>query len=285
MMLQEMGLGPLWVRRERPTADETAPEANAAELPVAPLNSVITEPEIVVSPSSQLQVLTPQDKPFAEAAVPASLPVAAPSPMIEVEPVPASESGERRERIAAMDWQQLVEGIRSCTACDLCQTRTQAVPGVGDVEADWLVVGEAPGAEEDKQGEPFVGRAGQLLDNMLAAVGLKRGRGVYIANVLKCRPPNNRDPLPEEIAACRPWLQRQIELVQPRVMLGVGRHAANTLLGSDERVGQLRGTVHDVSGIPLVVTYHPAYLLRSPAEKARAWQDLLLARSTLGKLP
>lgn len=196
-------------------------------------------------------------------------------------PTHALAAGGRQADIARMDWDALTQGIRQCQACGLCKSRTQAVPGTGDRQARWLLVGEAPGAEEDRQGEPFVGRAGQLLDNMLAALQLRRGQGVYIANVLKCRPPGNRDPELDEIAACRPWLLRQIELIAPSIIVCVGRHAAQTLLASDAPVGQLRGHVHDFNGIPLVVTYHPAYLLRSPERKAVAWQDLLLARRSL----
>ncbi|MFP4695252.1 uracil-DNA glycosylase, partial [Thiohalospira sp.] len=162
---------------------------------------------------------------------------------------------------------------------------TRTVFGVGDRAADWLVVGEAPGAEEDRRGEPFVGRAGELLDAMLAALGLARGDGVYIANILKCRPPRNRDPQPAEVAACSPYLRRQIELIGPGVILAVGRIAANNLLGREARLGELRGRVHHhpETGTPVVVTYHPAYLLRNPADKARAWADLRLARRTLAE--
>ncbi len=179
---------------------------------------------------------------------------------------------------ASLDWPELEAAVAACTACALHRGRTQTVFGVGDRAADWLIVGEAPGAEEDRRGEPFVGRAGKLLDAMLAAIGLDRGR-VFIANVLKCRPPDNRDPRPEEAAACAGYLHRQIALLRPRLILAVGRVAAHHLLDTDEKVGRLRGTVHrhEPSGLPLVVTYHPAYLLRSPAQKRKAWDDLLLA--------
>jgi DNA polymerase len=155
------------------------------------------------------------------------------------------------------------------------------VPGVGDVAAKWLFVGEAPGAEEDAQGEPFVGQAGRLLDSMLKALGLVRGADVYIANVLKCRPPNNRTPTADEVAACRPYLDRQIALIAPGVIVALGKSAANTLLESDATIGSLRGRVHAYCNVPLVVTYHPAYLLRTLQDKAKAWDDLLLARRTL----
>lgn len=185
--------------------------------------------------------------------------------------------------VATLGWEALEERVAGCTACSLHQGRSRTVFGVGDSAADWLVVGEAPGAEEDRRGEPFVGPAGQLLDTMLTALGLARGQGVYIANGIKCRPPENRDPTPDERATCAPYLVRQIELVQPRVILAVGRVAAQQLLGRDEPLGRLRGQVHGwgESGIPLVVTYHPAYLLRQPGEKARAWTDLKRARDAM----
>jgi len=175
------------------------------------------------------------------------------------------------------DWQGLRETVSGCTRCPLHESRTQTVFGVGDQKADWMIIGEAPGAEEDRRGEPFVGRAGKLLDEMLRAVGLGRDR-VFIANILKCRPPNNRDPKPEESAQCRGYLERQIALVQPRVILAVGRIAAQLLLDTDTPVGRLRGSIHHLDDIPLVVTYHPAYLLRSPSQKRKSWDDLCLAR-------
>lgn len=178
-------------------------------------------------------------------------------------------------------WESLRSEVLACTKCALHASRTQGVFGVGNREAQWLVVGEAPGAEEDRRGEPFVGRAGHLLDAMLKAIGLSRGRNVYIANVLKSRPPGNRDPKPEEVAACLPYLMRQIELLRPRVMLAVGRIAAQNLLATDAPLGRLRGKVHHFGELntPLIVTYHPAYLLRTPGDKRKAWEDLKFARS------
>jgi len=178
-------------------------------------------------------------------------------------------------------WESLRSEVLACTKCALHGSRTQGVFGVGNREAQWLVVGEAPGAEEDRRGEPFVGRAGHLLDAMLKAIGLSRGRNVYIANVLKSRPPGNRDPKPEEVAACLPYLMRQIELLRPRVMLAVGRIAAQNLLATDTPLGRLRGKVHHFGELntPLIVTYHPAYLLRTPGDKRKAWEDLKFARS------
>ena len=175
-----------------------------------------------------------------------------------------------------MEWPELRAAVSECTRCPLHSSRTQAVFGVGNETADWLIIGEAPGAEEDRRGEPFVGRAGQLLDEMLRAAGQQRAQ-VFIANILKCRPPNNRDPEAEEAAACRAYLQRQIELIQPRIILAVGRIAAQQLLETDTPVGRLRGQLHRFGETPLVVTYHPAYLLRSPTQKRKAWQDLCLA--------
>jgi uracil-DNA glycosylase len=187
---------------------------------------------------------------------------------------------------SASRWAALREEVLRCTRCGLHATRTQGVVGVGNPRAEWMVIGEAPGAEEDRRGEPFVGRAGQLLDAMLRAIGLSRTQNVYIANVLKSRPPNNRDPHPEEVAACLPYLQRQIELVNPRLLLAVGRIAAQNLLGTEESLSRLRGRVHSFGELntPLVVTYHPAYLLRNPADKRKAWEDLKFARSVFRQL-
>jgi DNA polymerase len=184
--------------------------------------------------------------------------------------------------IATLDWPELETAVSRCRNCGLCDGRTQTVFGVGNPDADWMIVGEAPGAEEDRQGKPFVGRAGKLLDKMLQAIGLRRA-DVFVANILKCRPPGNRDPKPDEMAACRAYLERQLELVRPRVLLAVGRISAQNLLGTDTPVGRLRGKVHHYPGstLPLVVTYHPAYLLRKPTEKRKAWEDLRLAASAL----
>jgi uracil-DNA glycosylase family 4 len=217
------------------------------------------------------------------------------SPVVaEVEIAAAAEAVEtapqnRGEAIARMGWDELERAVAGCTACPLNATRTQTVFGVGNRSAEWMLVGEAPGAEEDARGEPFVGQAGRLLDNMLAAVGLTRtgsdARAVYIANVLKCRPPGNRNPAPDEVAQCDPFLKRQIELVNPRLVLVMGRFAAQSLLGTDASIASLRGTVHhiEVAGrrVPVVVTYHPAYLLRNLADKAKSWADLCFARDVV----
>jgi DNA polymerase len=177
-------------------------------------------------------------------------------------------------------WDALEEAVRSCTRCSLHSTRTQTVFGVGNRQAQWMFVGEAPGADEDRLGEPFVGAAGKLLNAMLAALGLKREQ-VYIANVLKCRPPNNRDPQANEVEQCEPNLIRQIELIQPKMIVALGRHAAHSLLKTDLALSRLRGQRLSYQNIPLVVTYHPAYLLRSPSDKRKAWEDLCRARALL----
>ncbi|MGI9270434.1 MAG: uracil-DNA glycosylase [Woeseiaceae bacterium] len=189
------------------------------------------------------------------------------------EPVAADDA---QADAASMDWTELGNSVAACTRCELHKSRTQTVFGVGNRDADWLIIGEAPGAEEDRRGEPFVGRAGKLLDEMLRAAGQDREQ-VFIANILKCRPPNNRDPEADEAGACRSYLDRQIALLKPKIILAVGRIAAQTLLATDTPVGKLRGTVHQFGDVPMVVTYHPAYLLRSPTQKSKSWQDLCLA--------
>jgi DNA polymerase len=181
-------------------------------------------------------------------------------------------------------WAGLKQLVSGCTQCGLHKSRTQTVFGVGDENAEWMLIGEAPGAEEDRLGDPFVGQAGKLLDNMLAALDLDRARKVYIANVLKCRPPGNRNPEPGEVAKCSPHLLRQIELVKPKLILAMGRFAAQTLLATDASIASLRGKVHRYAGVPLIVTYHPAYLLRNLPDKAKAWEDLLFARRTVASL-
>ena len=229
---------------------------------------------------------------------------AAPPQSAAPEPQSAMVLGPRPEGVADMDWPQLEATVAACRACGLCAGRAQTVFGVGSRTADWMVIGEAPGENEDRQGEPFVGQAGKLLDNMLAAIGLSRQvgdtmnsvaaggdsvradgpkdskQGVYIANVLKCRPPGNRNPQPDEIAQCEPYLRRQVALVQPKIILAMGRFAVQSLLQTTEPIGKLRGRVHRYQGVPVIVTYHPAYLLRALPEKAKAWQDLCLALAT-----
>jgi uracil-DNA glycosylase len=205
-----------------------------------------------------------------------------PSPEVPA-PLPR---GTRAAGVEQMDWPALREAVAGCRACALCENRRNTVFGVGNEQAHWMVVGEAPGENEDRQGEPFVGQAGRLLDSMLRAIGLTRETAppeqqVFICNVLKCRPPGNRNPEPQEVAQCEPFLKRQVALVKPRIILAMGRFAVQSLLRTTEPIGRLRGRVHDYEGVPLIVTYHPAYLLRNLPDKAKAWEDLCLALDTL----
>lgn len=216
----------------------------------------------------------------------------APPPRVRPAPEPAmptpTQPVDSPVATASMAWPELREAVSTCTACRLCSSRKTTVFGVGHPRAHWMIIGEAPGEHEDLQGEPFVGKSGQLLDGMLRALGLTRAedtaeRQVYIANTVKCRPPSNRNPAADELAACEPFLIRQIELVQPRIILAMGRFALQSLLRSNDPVGRLRGRVHTYRGVPLVATYHPAYLLRNPEEKARTWDDLCLAREVVAR--
>jgi uracil-DNA glycosylase family 4 len=196
---------------------------------------------------------------------------------------PPSEAGRDTPQLPAihtLDWDALSERVSTCRLCRLCEKRTNTVFGVGDRSADWMLIGEAPGENEDRLGEPFVGQAGKLLDNMLRSLTLARDTKVYIANVIKCRPPGNRNPEPDEVARCEPYLQRQVSLVKPKLIVALGRFAAQSLLKTDASISSLRGRVHEYEGVPVVVTYHPAYLLRSLPDKAKAWADLCLARET-----
>lgn len=203
------------------------------------------------------------------------------APVVAPRAAPVTVTRQRIPGIEQMDWDALQQAVAACQACKLCSSRRNTVFGVGDVQADWLVVGEAPGENEDIQGEPFVGQAGKLLDSMLGAMGVSRRERVYIANVLKCRPPGNRNPEPEEIAQCEPFLRRQVELLQPKIILAMGRFAVQTLLQTSEPIGRLRGRVYRYNDVPVVVTYHPAYLLRNLPDKAKAWADLCLAQAVL----
>jgi len=200
-------------------------------------------------------------------------------------PIEAFSPGPNTESvIQQMNWEQLARTVANCNACPLRQTCTQTVFGVGDKNADWLYIGEGPGAREDAIGEPFVGQAGKLLDNMLAAIHLERGQNVYITNIVKCRPPNNRNPSDSEARQCAPYLARQIALIRPKLIVALGKVAAQNLLDSDDSIASLRGKVHSYAGIPLIVTYHPAYLLRALPEKAKAWKDLCRARDLMTSL-
>lgn len=287
-MLREMGIPPFWPEEAAP-AEEVAPAPMPAMAEAPPHGQFVQAgaavsaqlPPVAATGATPSAASSPP-APSATSARPATprSPVAPAAKPVEV------PLGPRPVGIETMDWSALREAVAGCQACSLCQSRTQAVFGVGHEQAQWMIVGEAPGEQEDKQGEPFVGRAGQLLDRMLAALALTRSQAdaaqqVFIANVLKCRPPANRNPQPQEVAQCEPFLTRQIELVKPKVILAMGRFAVQSLLKSAEPIGKLRGRVHDVGGVPVIVTYHPAYLLRSPADKALAWDDLCLAREVM----
>ncbi|HEY0823281.1 MAG TPA: uracil-DNA glycosylase [Ramlibacter sp.] len=239
-------------------------------------------PEAPVQPEPVQAIAQPVAVP-AEAPLPPRVPIArnAPPPVQAPRAAPAAGARERIPGIERMEWDALQQAVAACQACKLCDGRRNTVFGVGDLQADWLVVGEAPGENEDLQGEPFVGQAGKLLDNMLGAMALSRRERVYIANVLKCRPPGNRNPEPDEIAQCEPFLRRQVELLRPKIILAMGRFAVQTLLQTTEPIGRLRGQVHRYNGVPVVVTYHPAYLLRNLPDKAKAWADLCLAQAVL----
>lgn len=214
--------------------------------------------------------------------VPAA-PAPPPPPSLRPKAAPPAELTANTADVASMDWAALRRAVASCTLCGLCKTRTKTVFGVGDENADWMFVGEAPGADEDQKGEPFVGRAGQLLTSMIQALGFRREQ-VFIANILRCRPPNNREPTPEEAALCAPYLERTIALVKPKIIIAVGRIAAQNLLHTEETIGKMRGRLYHygTDRIPVVVTYHPAYLLRSPGEKRKSWTDLKYAREVAG---
>ena len=286
-MLEAMGV-PVW----RPPAHAPASLAGGAEGAVAAVAAEVPPRSL---PHDAAPARPP--RPVAESApTPRAAPSPAPALATRAAAAPArpaaqpvaARSGLAADAIAAMDWPALREAVAACQSCGLCGSRSRTVFGVGHEQARWMIVGEAPGEQEDREGEPFVGKAGQLLDQMLKAVGLTRDaappeRQVFIANVLKCRPPSNRNPLPEEVAQCEPFLRRQVALVRPTLILAMGRFAVQSLLGTTEPIGRLRGRVHAYEGVPVVVTYHPAYLLRTPQDKARSWEDLCLAREVLGQ--
>jgi uracil-DNA glycosylase len=260
LMLEEMGLTPIWRQRNAEVAPAEAPAAESDPLPASPVTPHQSRP---VSPAAPV---TPhQSRPISHASS-------------------VTDSGGRRGEIMSLEWPALKARVASCADCPLHAKRNKTVFGVGDENADWLFVGEGPGAEEDAQGEPFVGQAGRLLDSMLAAIKLKRGENVYIANIIKCRPPGNRNPEPQEALQCEPYLHRQIELIRPQLIIALGKVAAANLLASDASVASMRGKVHRYRGTPLIVTYHPAYLLRNLTDKAKAWADLLFAVQTMRDL-
>ncbi|MDX9886294.1 uracil-DNA glycosylase [Thauera sp.] len=281
--LREMGLGPIWLKRGSHEQEPFVPEATAPTQPAAE-----PPPAKARNQARSLIPSAPGPAPAAMAVSPAAASVVAHSVAVPErkharQPSPPQQflqpdDGERLARIETLDWAALEDDIRACRACSLCERRKQAVPGVGDRQARWMFVGEGPGAEEDQRGEPFVGQAGRLLDNMLAALGLDRTQDVYIANAVKCRPPHNRTPERVELAACLPYLDRQIALVKPRLLVALGRPAAQALLDRELAISAARGKRFERQGIPVVVTYHPAYLLRNPQDKAKAWEDLCFAR-------
>jgi DNA polymerase len=309
-MLAEMDIR-VWDRGETSSGARSAQQSGAPPTPAQKTASkpAVTHQSLPAQATAQ-PVRSAPDKAVsasttARATPQTQAPAASPAPDLTPRPAP--------EVIAAMDWAALQTTVTACHACALCAGRTQAVFGVGSPRADWMVVGEAPGEQEDRLGQPFVGPSGKLLDNMLAAIGVARQadldpppgtppdaaapgneasppsnatpspsklRGVYIANVLKCRPPGNRNPQPGEVACCEPYLRRQVALVQPKIILAMGRFAVQSLLQTPDPIGRLRGRVHQYQGVPVIVTYHPAYLLRALGEKAKAWQDLCLAVET-----
>lgn len=282
-MLRELNLYPTWVRRE-PVAQEAIAQASEQL-------AVNCEPSVEALNSAVVVDHTPvAHAPVEQAVAPPAEDLFAMQEHAQSLDDRQSETGEDSLRefqrqnaggaLGRVDWPELKQKVHDCELCNLRAGCTQTVLGSGDEQADWMFIGEAPGAEEDTTGEPFVGHAGRLLDNMLLAIKLKR-RDTYIANVIKCRPPEDRHPHVGEIANCLPFLRRQIDLVKPRVIVALGKTAASALLGTDATIASLRGTVHDYQGIPLIVTFHPAYLLRSPLEKAKAWQDLCLAVDTM----
>jgi uracil-DNA glycosylase len=270
-MLEEFGLGTVWVRRG--LAVEGIEEAGgvAQELPAAGEAAPVRTPAADRRPAPETPAPPPafdDDFPWFDDALPS-----APSTSIDT---PDDTSSD----IAELDWDALAARVSACERCRLCERRTNTVFGIGDREADWMLIGEAPGENEDKLGEPFVGQAGKLLDSMLRAVTLAREENVFIANGIKCRPPGNRNPEPDEVARCEPYLRRQVALVKPKLIIALGRFAAQSLLKTDASIASLRGRVHDYAGVPVIVTYHPAYLLRSLPDKAKAWADLCLAQAT-----
>jgi uracil-DNA glycosylase family 4 len=271
-----------WVRdldaRQRAMLAEMGVKVWAPAAAPSPVNKADAVASAVATPPADLAHRPPSAPAPARAPLAApTAPTAPPAPA----PAPSAPASPARGDIATLDWPALREAVAGCRACGLCESRRNTVFGVGHTEADWMIVGEAPGEQEDRLGEPFVGPAGQLLDAMLRACGRNRqaldARGVYVANVLKCRPPANRNPAPEEVLQCEPFLSRQVALVKPRLIIAMGRFAVQSLLKTTEPIGRLRGRVHRYEGVPVIVTYHPAYLLRTPVDKAKAWADLCLA--------
>jgi DNA polymerase len=292
--LEELGLAPIWVRRRvaATVAQEGVAATGPLDVPVvlADLTGAAAQAE------DRIQVVATQASEPASAAtatVPpgdfarhdeplGNVPWVDDAPVSLFDPKAPVQAAELPS-VHDLDWDTLAARVASCERCRLCERRSNTVFGVGDQNADWMLIGEAPGENEDKQGEPFVGQAGKLLDSMLRALTLARGADVYIANVIKCRPPGNRNPEPDELARCEPYLQRQVALVKPKLIVALGRFAAQSLLKTSASISSLRGRVHQYEGVPVIVTYHPAYLLRSLTDKSKAWEDLCLAHDTYRK--
>lgn len=278
-MLAEMGVR-VWAPKLRPT-DAAVDEGAAAQKPAA----APVPTEVAHVKKAGPHPVAHRTHELGTSGAPAARPVAGPASVI----AQTGAGGSRPAGVETMDWPALQAAVADCRACGLCQGRTNTVLGVGDTRADWMIVGEAPGEDEVQQGEPFVGAAGQLLDNMLRAVGRSRSaegeKGAYIANVIKCRPPANRNPQPAEVAQCEPYLARQVALVQPKVIIAMGRFAVLSLLKTTDPIGRLRGQVHHYEGVPVIVTLHPTYLLRTPTDKGKAWADLCLAMEALESTP
>ncbi|MFB9127831.1 uracil-DNA glycosylase [Paraburkholderia dipogonis] len=309
-VLEEFGLTPLWVRRgmaaapqpvaEQPqeqaaavggqgTGGQAAPGVHRDEAP-GPTPSPTQPPT-----QARMQASVEANQPRTPQSTRPQQPRSPQPPTFDAPPnddfawfddLPTQAPADARHEAPAapaihtLDWDALSERVAACQLCRLCEKRTNTVFGVGDRGADWMLIGEAPGENEDRLGEPFVGQAGKLLDNMLRSLTLARDTNVYIANVIKCRPPGNRNPEPDEVARCEPYLQRQVALVKPKLIVALGRFAAQSLLKTEASISSLRGRVHEYEGVPVIVTYHPAYLLRSLPDKAKAWADLCLARDT-----
>ncbi|SAL21230.1 phage SPO1 DNA polymerase--like protein [Caballeronia cordobensis] len=283
-LVEELGFGPVWVRRGVATAAAAAAREEVIDAPAA-----VEAPRVTEAPETPPPVeLRAEPKP-AQAPPPAAQPESDIPLLDAYDDLPWTDEApihaepalvDTPSDVHTLDWDALAERVANCALCRLCERRTNTVFGVGDREADWMLIGEAPGENEDKQGEPFVGQAGKLLDNMLRALALSRQTNVYIANVIKCRPPGNRNPELDEVARCEPYLQRQVELVKPKVIVAMGRFAAQSLLKNEASIASMRGRVHAYRGVPVIVTYHPAYLLRSLQDKSKAWADLCLARNT-----
>ena len=265
-------------RRSSVRDGEVPPQAAARSTPPAAPRAPAARPE-QAAPTARSGTASPSAPPEDDFAWFDDLPAHPPS----AARVAPAEERAKPSSVASLDWDALAERVAACAQCRLCEKRTNTVFGVGDRNADWMLIGEAPGENEDRQGEPFVGQAGKLLDNMLGSLTLARDTNVYIANVIKCRPPGNRNPEPDEVVRCEPYLQRQVALVKPKLIIALGRFAAQSLLRTDASISSLRGRVHAYEGVPVIVTYHPAYLLRSLPDKAKAWADLCLARDTWRK--